>query len=267
MSREVARVDWRGHPEYGELMAREVPGMGLSHAIDAFEGAFGIRLRRSQAKSWAMAHGVSVGVPGGRFTKGRVSWNRGMRAEEYMSPEALERTRSTRFRKGEVSGWALRYPLGAERVTAAGVVEVKVHLRSPKGPCTNGCWVSKARVVWERAHGRPFPERSKAVFADGDNRNFDPANVVAVPNRAWAIIAARGWRYSDAETLLACVARAELLSAAHRAEVAAPRRCSTCGAEFVPGFDRQANCRACIDSGRPLRRRASGRGRWTDGQE
>lgn len=260
----AGRVDWAHHPEYGELMAREVPGRGVSHAIGEFERAFGIRLTRAQAKCWCHAHGVMVGKPGGRFTKGRAPWNRGMRAEEYMSPEALERTRSTRFRKGEVSGRALRYPLGAERVTAAGVVEVKVHLRSPKGPCTNGCWVSKARVVWERAHGRPFPERSKAVFADGDNRNFDPANVVAVPTRSWATIAAMGWRYSDAETLLACVARAELLSAARRAEMSRPRRCATCGAEFVPDFDRQANCRACIDSGRPLRRRARACGRWEE---
>lgn len=254
----VARVDWAGHPEYGELMAREVPGRGLAHAIDAFEDEFGIRLRRAQAKAWAQSHGVRSGVPGGRFTRGQASWNRGRRAEEYCSPEALARSRRTQFPKGHVGARAAAIPVGSERVTACGVVEVKVRERSPKGPCTNGCWVSKARVVWERAHGRAFPERSKAVFADGDNRNFDPGNVVAVPNRVWAVIAVKGWRYSDAATLAACVARAELLAAARRAEMSRPRACATCGAEFVPDFDRQANCRDCIDSGRRLRRRPRG---------
>ena len=43
-------------------------------------------------------------------------------------------------------------------------------------------WVSKAKWVYMETHPwEDFTERSNYIFLDGDNRNFDPANIERVP--------------------------------------------------------------------------------------
>lgn len=65
----------------------------------------------------------------------------------------------------------LRSLIGDERVGSRGLVEVKVSAKR---------WRLKHIVVWEDVHG-PLPKTHVLYFADGDNRNFDLANLVPFP--------------------------------------------------------------------------------------
>lgn len=77
----------------------------------------------------------------------------------------------------------------------------------------NDNWRMVHHLAWEEANGRPVPPSTMIVFADHDKRNFDPANLVAVPRSLWAIVSRMSMEYSDRETLEACVARAKVHAA------------------------------------------------------
>jgi hypothetical protein len=143
-------------------------------------------------------------------------------------------------------------PIGAER-ERAGYVEVKVRER-PSTPSGRDNWALKHVLAYERAHG-PVPEGHVVLFADGDRRNFDPDNLVAVPRRVVAVLnkpSSPSWH--DRETLEACVAIAELSIAARERSFDVPVRCGVCGREFMPRRDKwaarpQMTCPECLRAG------------------
>ena len=60
----------------------------------------------------------------GQFKKGNVPHNKDKKQVEYMSQESIERTKETRFKKGNKPK---NYrPVGSERITKDGYIEVKV---------------------------------------------------------------------------------------------------------------------------------------------
>lgn len=103
-----------------------------------------------------------------QFSKGMKSYNKGMKQEDYMTPEAIERTKATRFKKGNVphnTKWD-----GAERISKDGYVEVRVKM---------GVYKFKHIIVWESHHG-PVPDGFIVTFKDGDRSNFDINNLTAI---------------------------------------------------------------------------------------
>jgi hypothetical protein len=43
-----------------------------------------------------------------------------------------------------------------------------------------GTWRPKHHLVWESHHGQPIPKGHAVIFGDGNNRNFDPDNLILV---------------------------------------------------------------------------------------
>lgn len=239
-----ARVDWEGHPEYDEFLREYIPGHEECEIVDAFESEYGIRLTRSQVKNAKARVGVASGTHGGRFEPGREAWNKGRPQAEWMPPESVERTRATRFAKGQLPHNARDLPIGSERI-AGGYVEVKVAERpSGEGPAHDN-WRPKAHLVWERANGRALRPGEVVVFADGDRSNLDPENLVAMTRTEHNVIVARGIPYADRETCETAVRIARLKMAASRASMR-PRKCRACGREFVPRYGHQRTCDACL---------------------
>lgn len=125
-------------------------------------------------------------------------------------------------------------PVGAERMGKDGYVMVKVAER-PSVPQTKDNWRLRHHLVWEEANGRPVPDGHVVMFADGDKRNFDPANLVAVPRRYVCQLNNPGLpSCSDAATLGACIALCDMHAALADAEGRRPRECGVCGREFTP---------------------------------
>jgi hypothetical protein len=103
-----------------------------------------------------------------RYQKGSVPKNKGKKWSEYMTPEQIERAKSTTFKKGRIP--PNHKPVGYERISKDGYIEVKVKegLRSFR---------LKHRVVYERHFGS-IPKGYNVEFKDRDRRNFNPDNLV-----------------------------------------------------------------------------------------
>ena len=198
-----------------------IPGHTRRQVADAFNARFPQPITPGFVKRFSARTGVRSGLTAAefRFRPGQDGWNKGMRQEDYMSPDAIERSKATRFRKGD-RPWN-ELPIGSEFVDGDGYVYVKVRdgLRAGRfAPGRSGNWVPKQAVVYEETHGAPAPADCVLAFADGDKGNFTPENIVAVPRSVWTVINCRHLPYHDADTLRVAMATAEVMSAAYAAE-------------------------------------------------
>lgn len=204
---------WSKLPHEREWMLEHAGKMPIPDVIEAFEREFGIRLRKTQVSLFRAEHGLGS-------------------------------------RQGCTARSDRLVPVGTERVGKDGYIMVKVRDR-PSVPMSKDNWVQKQRHVYAQAHGE-VPGGCVVMFADGDKRNFDPGNLVAVPRKYIARLNA-GPAWHDAESLRACMALCDLDSAVRKAVTQAPRKCGVCGAEFVPdasdGATNLRTCRACLDAG------------------
>lgn len=101
-----------------------------------------------------------------RFKKGSAPSNKGKRQEDFMSPEAIERTKATRFKKGNVPHNSK--PVGYERINDDGYILIKVGDRRKM--------VLKHRYIWE-LHNGFVPEGHIVAFRDGNRLNCNLENL------------------------------------------------------------------------------------------
>ena len=205
------RMRW-SQPEFAEMrqwMLDNDRGETVFATIDAFEERFGIRLNRTQVSQFRQSHGTGKRVSHGGGRPPR--------------------------------------PIGAETEGKDGYIKVKVRMY-PRVPGSKDNWRFKHHLVYERAHGW-IPHGHVVMFADGDKRNFDPDNLVAVHRKYIAMLNNPDLpEYHDAETLKAALAWLDLhvatIDAIHRQE----RTCMVCGERFVERDDqrgRQVTVRTC----------------------
>jgi hypothetical protein len=247
-----------------DFLREFVPGHTEREIIAAFAERFGVTLNRSKVKNLKTKLGVRSGTVGGRFEKGLVPANKGKTWDEFLSPEAQERSRKTTFKKGNRPHNAYRKLLD-EKTDARGTW---VYVKPRKRRYSADDWVSKQRFVWMQANGRDWPEGCRAVFADHDPQNFDPENVVPVPDELYAIVSGgshgRALPYHDRETLELAIAHARVIR--KRGEIAsmAPRICGVCGKQFVPDEKRRGygyqvkTCPECLAKGKKTRGKRRG---------
>lgn len=235
-------VTWCRHPEYDDFLRSYVPGHTEGEIIGAFRERFGVTLTNAQVGNAKSRLGLKSGTTGGRFQPGHTPANKGKTWDELGIPEeARERMRKTQYKAGNLP-WTTR-EVGEERVTKDGYIEV--HVAQHRRERANDQWVLKQRLVWEQANGRRLRPGEVVLFADGDKRNFDPENLVAVTNAENIGLYRIGRPYADRETLENALKIVHLNRAISEAEKR-PRRCAACGREFRPRFARQRRCDECL---------------------
>lgn len=240
-----------------------VPGHSEREVVDAFEERFGRRLSLSQVRNRKARLGLKSGTKGGRFKPGQPSPNKGKHWGDFMSPEGQERCRATQFRKGDVSGIAkdVNRPLLDIRIHTNGHMCIKVDPRNKKNSMR--AWIPLSHFVWMQHNGRDWPEDHRALFIDGDNRNFDPENIMAVPNGIYGIITGGSHRigmpWHDRESLETAMLHAQVIRERRRLELK-NHVCGVCGKTFDARGVQQKTCDECLKAGK----RAPGRGRRTD---
>ena len=101
--------------------------------------------------------------------KGNVPVNKGKRQSEYMTAEAIERTKATRFKKGQIPATAA--PVGFERLTKDGYILIKVPEHRKL--------VLKHRYVWEKTHGK-IPKGCNIQFKDKNPLNCTIDNLYMI---------------------------------------------------------------------------------------
>lgn len=208
--RKVDRWKWQNeHRKYSDeqlaWMRAFIPGHHENEIIGAYEREFGERLTVNMVANLKVKLGVRSHTLGGQFECGHEPANKGRPITEWMPPESRERSSKSWFKKGSLNGIASTKarPLLDVRETKDGYLQIKVAPRKTKNSMHN--WISLAQFVWMQANGREWPENHVAVFADKDNRNFDPENIVPVPRRIYAIVTGgsrgRSLPYHDRESL------------------------------------------------------------------
>lgn len=225
-------------------LAEIAPGRSHTEIRAIMTDEFGDHFGGKRITAALKRYGIKTGRTG-RFEKGEPAWNKGKTWGEFMSPEGQAASRRTCFKKGNIPHNALRNPLGSEREDAKdGYIYVKVAERKTDPKSAHDNWKPKHHLAYERAHGE-VPDGCNIVFADRDKRNFDPANLVAVPRSLWSVISHRHMQYDDAESLRACMNVAMLDRAVYAARLDR-RSCKRCGAEFEPRFANQRTCDKCL---------------------
>lgn len=108
----------------------------------------------------------------GKFKKGQA----------YNPNSGAKGPNKTSFKKGDKP--ENHKPIGAERVDKNGYLVRKI---SDTGIKKND-WVLVHRHVWEKHHGIAAPKNHIVIFVDGDNRNFEPENLLLISRAENAII-------------------------------------------------------------------------------
>lgn len=153
----------------------------MSRCVDPLNRAFGLELTEGQLRSASRRHKITCGRSG-CFQKGNISWNKGRRIPRS------EQSVGTQFKRGVMPHNYL--PVGSERVSRDGYIEVKV-----ADPRT---WRAKHRIIWEAANG-PIPKGYAVIFMDQDKTNLALDNLRLISRKYLAVVNKMGLLSQSAE--------------------------------------------------------------------
>lgn len=174
--------------EEDNFLIDNVKGISLKELREQFNKKFGYNLSESAIANRKNKLGLSSGIKGGQFQKGSVPFNKGKKQKDYMSKEAINKTKNTRFKKGNIPH--NHRPLGSERTTIEGYIEVKV--------AEPNKWKKKAVVIYEEKYGK-IPKGHKVIYLDGNRQNLDVSNLKVISNAEELIMNSNNLRYSNKE--------------------------------------------------------------------
>src|SRR5690625_574632 len=156
---------FRATTEQRQWIFDHYKGRGNQELTDMFNRRFGTSVPVEKIKSYKNRNKLDSGITG-RYKKGNTPWNKGMKGLSLGGEE-------TQFKPGhKPHNWV---PIGAKRLSKDGYIQIKV----AEGRKQHN-WRSKHVLVWEAHNGRPVPEGHVVIFGDGNNRNFDPDNLLLV---------------------------------------------------------------------------------------
>ena len=139
---------------------------------------------------------LRTGINRGCIKKGNVPYNKGKK----MSKEQYNKCKNTMFKKGNVP--ANHRPIGSERITVDGFVEIKV--------AEPNRWKAKARVIYEKEFGT-IPEGYIIIYLDGNKQNLETNNLKAISRKENLIMNHNKLRYNNKETTETALTLAKLM--------------------------------------------------------
>ena len=169
--------------EERDFLRKFIPGHTLKEIVAEYNKRFDDQITESRVKGYMANHKINNGLTG-RFKKGHIPKNKGTH------PPTRGRMAETQYKKGNLPHNTK--PIGYERTTKDGYIEVKVKMR-PSAPNTNDNFKQKHRLVWEKEYG-PIPEGHVVIFLDGDKRNFEISNLALISRAEHAQMAKQGLR-------------------------------------------------------------------------
>lgn len=159
------------------------PGHSYKEIVEAYNERFAEPITLSRLKGYIANHKLNTGRTG-RFEKGHIPANKGTH------PPTVGRMAETQFKKGGLP--PNTKPVGYERITRDGYIEVKIKMR-PSTPSCNDNFKLKHRLVWEEAHG-PIPQGCNIIFLDGNRQNCELENLAIVTKAEHQQMTRRGLR-------------------------------------------------------------------------
>lgn len=163
-----------------EWLKSYIPGHSYADIAETFSQQFR-PITSEQAHAFCKNRHIPTGRKG-YFKKGHPSWNKGKH------PETRGRMAETQFKPGNIPH---NYkPVGSERITCDGYVEVKI--------ADPNKWRLKHRVVWEE-HNGPVPRGYSIIFKDGDRTNCTIDNLIMLTRDEHALMTIKRLRSHDPE--------------------------------------------------------------------
>jgi len=145
-------------------------GVSSKEMAEMVNEKFGTNFTQGQMKEFRQRNGIRSGLTGW-FQKGRAPGNKGKKQREYCTPEAIERSKATQFKKGNRPKNEL--PVGTILTDAEGYL---IRKKQMEGTCARDRWEYIHRAEWEK-HNGPIPEGMVIMFKDSDKTNCDISNL------------------------------------------------------------------------------------------
>ena len=176
-------VGHRYTQEERDFLRKFIPGHTYKEIVAEYNARFDDQITESRVKGYMANHKINNGLTG-RFKKGHVPANKGTH------PPTRGRMAETQFKRGHLPHNTK--PIGYERTSKDGYLEVKVKMR-PSNPKCNDNFKLKHRLVWEKEYG-PIPEGHMVIFLDGDKGNFELSNLALISRDEHAQMVKQGLR-------------------------------------------------------------------------
>jgi hypothetical protein len=162
-------------PHHIRFLKGIVKGRSYAEIAEMFNKQFGFAISVKVMSSLLKNHNLTNGRDC-RFRPGLIPHNKG--AKGFYAPGCEKGW----FKPGNIPFDTM--PLGSERISVDGYVEVKYSEKS--GPPKNR-WKGKHVLIWEKAHG-PKPKSHVIIFVDGNRRNFKLGNLALVSRKELAVL-------------------------------------------------------------------------------
>ena len=163
MAREKGTVNKVFHQwtdEEKEYLKRITPGKHHREILELMNQKFEYKFNLMQIKGAINRYKFKTGFTG-RYEKGNVPFNK--------NTKGLTGPNKTSFKKGQKP--INHRPIGSERITVDGYIEVKTSEPSK--------WEPTHTLIYEKYKGK-IPEDHAIVFADGNKQNLDINNLILV---------------------------------------------------------------------------------------
>jgi hypothetical protein len=171
-------------------LRKNVPGTPFEIVSERFNKRFSLPTNVNTVENLSHKYGIKSGLKLHRFSKGHVPFNKGIKG--YCAPGCEK----SWFQKGhKSSNWR---PVGSERITADGYVEIKVASKPKPGQKR---WRLKHVVVFEKKHGQ-VPKGHCVIFLDGNRQNTSLKNLYMISRQVHAGMCHEHLYTEDPETTM-----------------------------------------------------------------
>lgn len=163
-------------------------GISSQQLTDLVNEQFDAHFTKEQIRAFKKNHKLASGYDC-RIKSGHVPFCKGKKQIDFMSPEAIERSKTTRFQSGHKPHNYM--PVGSEVIKGDGYWWRKI--------AEPNKWRQVHRIVWEETHGKPIPADHVVIFLDMDRDNLSPGNLRLISRREHRTLNQQGLRTHDKE--------------------------------------------------------------------
>lgn len=202
----------RRHPNHvREFILANYKGVGPKAMAELVQQKTGYIMTKEQVKSFYANNKLNSGLTGW-FVKGNRPYNKGLKQSEYMSPEAIEKTKGTRFKKDDMP--YNTDPIGAIKTLKGGYLWFKTSNKPrPKSKAEN--WRPLHQFMYEFYNG-PIPEDYDVMFLDGNVLNIAKDNLALISKAERLYLNRHRLVTGEQELTKAGVALAKVMTKVHQ---------------------------------------------------